>query len=197
MRLLMLLAAAAWLSPAQDAAEIVRRSAEVDRQYLNLVRQYTFIERQENRELDSGGTVKDRESRTWDITMLEGTPYRRLLARNDKALEPKEEQKEKEKLQRSIAQRRDETDAQRQARYADADRRLQKQREPVREIPNAFDLRVAGEDTVNGAAAWVIEATPKPGYRPRSSLSQFFPKVRGKIWIAKADHQWVRVEAES
>jgi len=49
MRIVLLLCAFAATAPAQDAAEIVRRAAEVDRQYQNLMQQYTFIERQEQR----------------------------------------------------------------------------------------------------------------------------------------------------
>jgi hypothetical protein len=194
-RLLLVLAGARLF--AQDPVEIVRRSAELDQKYLNLVSQYTFIERQENREFDGAGKVKTRESRTWDVTMLEGSPYRRLIERDDKPLPPKEEQKEQEKLRKSIEQRQHETPAQREARLADARRRHEKQREPVREIPNAFELKLAGEEMVNGGAAWIIEATPKPGYKPHSRLSEFFPKVKGRLWISKTDYQWVKVEGES
>jgi hypothetical protein len=197
MRALMLLAAGAALACAQDAREIVRRSIELDRMYVDLVRQYTFIERQENRQFDAGGKVKDRESRTWDVTLLTGSPYRRLLARNDEPLPPKEEAQEQDKLHKSIEQRQKETEAQRQERLADAERRLRRQREPATEIPDAFDLKLAGEERVNGGECWVVEATPKPGYKPRSTRAFFFPKLRGRLWISKSDYQWVKVEAES
>jgi len=197
MRALLLLAAAAALAPAQDAREIVRRSIDLDQGYLNLVRQYTFIERQENRQFDPHGKVKDRESRTWDVTLLVGSPYRRLLARNDAPLPPKEEALEREKLRKSIEERQKETEAQRQERIAEAERRLRRQREPAQEIPDAFDLKLAGTEQINGGECWVIDATPKPGYKPRSMRAFFFPKIRARLWISKSDSQWVKVEAES
>jgi hypothetical protein len=192
-----LLAAAATAAFAQDPVEIVRRSAELDAAYVKLMQQYTYLERQENRQLDASGKVKDRDSRTWDITRLEGSPYRRLISRDDKPLPAKEEAKEQERLRKSIEARRTETPEQRQARMADADRRSRKIHDPIREIPNAFNLKLLGEEYVNGGAAWVIECTPKPGYEPKSNLAHFYPKVRGKLWISKADYQWVKVEAVS
>ncbi len=43
------------------------------------------------------------------MTLLEGSPYRRLVARNDQPLSPKEQKKEEDKLRRSIEERRKET----------------------------------------------------------------------------------------
>jgi hypothetical protein len=196
-RLSLWLALAVSVSAAEDPREIVRRSVESDSKYLDLVRQYTFLERNETRQLDSKGNVKDRDARTWDITLLEGSPYRRLIARDDKPLPPREEAKEQEKLRKSIEGRKSETPEQRQARIDDARRRLEKQRAPAKELPEAFDFRLAGEEKVDGLDVWVIECTPRKGYKPRASLASFFPKVKGRLWIAKKDYQWVRVEAES
>ena len=42
----------------------------------------------------------------------------------------------------------------------------------------------------------IVEGTPHPGYHARSSLAKLFSKFRGKLWIDKADYQWVKTEAE-
>ena len=70
---------------AQDPREIVRRSVEIDRKNLEIARNYTYLERQEERELDGSGKVKSTEVQTSDVTLLEGSSYRRLVARNDRA----------------------------------------------------------------------------------------------------------------
>jgi hypothetical protein len=62
-----------------DARELVRRSVEANDQNWNVARNYTFLEREEQRQLDSGGRVKSREVKTYDLTLLEGSPYRRLV----------------------------------------------------------------------------------------------------------------------
>jgi hypothetical protein len=55
---------------------------------------------------------------------------------------------------------------------------------------------MAGETQIDGRAAWIIEGTPRPGYHARTTLAKLFPKFRGKLWIDKADYQWVKTEAE-
>ena len=136
------------------------------------------------------------EVETHDITVLEGSPYRRLVARDDKPLPPKDERKEEEKLRKITAERRKETAAQREKRLADYDRKREQERAAWREVVDAFDFRLAGEDHREGRDQYVIEAVPHPGYKPRTRDAGFFPKVKGKIWIDKQDYHWARVEAE-
>ena len=119
------------------------------------------------------------------------------MARNDQPLPPKEQQQEDEKLQRSIEQRRKETPEQKERRIADWKRKQEKQREPLRELPDAFDFRLAGEENIAGVPAYVIDASPKPGYKPRSSIASFFPKVKARFWIDKKDYQWAKVDMET
>jgi len=188
----------AWCIPAilsaQDALEIVKRAVAMDRKDVEIARNYTFLQREQDCNLDGSGKVKDKEVRTWDITMLEGSPYRRLVGRNDQPLPAKEKKQEEEKLQRSIEQRQKETPEQRQARMADWDRHRLKQREPVKELPEAFNFTLVGEEAINGGRAFVIDALPKPGYKPKTSATSFFPKVKARFWIDKQDYQWVKME---
>ena len=196
-RLLLLTLLLPVVLPAQDPLEIVRRATELDRRNTEISRNYTFLQRQEERDLESNGKLKKTESETFDVTLLEGSPYRRLVARNDQPLSPKDQRKEEEKLQKSIEDRRRETPEQRERRVADWDHKRQKQREPLKELPEAFNFKLAGEEALNGGVAYVIEGTPKPGYRPKSASTAFFPKVKLRFWIAKEDYQWVRVDLES
>src|SRR5947199_7772584 len=85
----------------------------------------------------------------------------------------------------------------RQRRIQEWDRRQKKQREPLKEVPDAFNLKLAGDDTIDGVAAWVIEATPKPVYRPHSNATQYFPKVKGRLWITKQEYEVVKIDIES
>jgi len=182
--------------PQEDAREIVRGSIQKMDHNLALARDYTFLERSETRELDSSGQVKTRKILLYDVTMLEGSPYRRLVGKDDHPLSPAEESAEQKKLDDSIAQRRKETPEQHARRIADWEKRRQREREPMDEIPDAFDFKITGEGQADGRDAWIIAATPRPGYRARSNVAKLFAKVRGQLWIDKADHQWVRTEAE-
>jgi hypothetical protein len=196
MRALLLLAAAASLAWAQDPRELVRQAvARIDHN-LEIARNYTFLERSEIRELDADGRIKTRKIRQYDVTPLEGSPYRRLVGRDDHPLAPEEERQEQKKLEDSIAQRQKETPQERARRIAEWEKKRQRQREPLDEIADAFDFRMAGEERLEGRPVWVIDATPHPGYHPRSRGARLFPKLRGRLWIDKADHEWIKTECE-
>jgi hypothetical protein len=182
---------------AQEAREIVLRSVKLDSDNYRIARNYTFVERNETRQLDGQGRLKERRVLTHDVTLLEGLPYLRLIARNDQPLPPAEEKKEREKLRKSIAERQKETPDQRAKRLADWEKKRREDREPLLEIPDAFDLRIAGEERVDGKDAWIIDATPRPGYRGRSRLARLFPKFKGRLWIDKQDYIWVKVDCEA
>jgi hypothetical protein len=195
--LLLLILAVPAVASAQNPTEIIRRATELDQRNTEISRSYTFLERQEQRDLDAGGKVRKTESNTFDVTLLEGSPYRRLVARNDKPLSQADQRKEEEKLQKSITDRRHETPEQRRQRIAEWERKKQKQREPLKELLEAFNFKLAGEEALNGGVAYVIDGTPKPGYRPKSTSTAFFPKVNVRFWIGKQDYQWVKVDLES
>ncbi len=197
MRLSRLLLLCPRLLAAQDAREIVRRSLDLDQKNLAAARNYTFLQRQVERQFDGSGEVKTESVRTWDVTLQEGSPYRRLVARNDQPLPPAEQQAEQNKLQANIEERRRETPAQRQRRIAEWEQRREKQREPMRELPDAFDFRLVGEQSLNGGEAYVIDATPKPGYRPKSTAGAILPKMKARFWVSKTDGDWIKLDAET
>jgi hypothetical protein len=43
----------------------------------------------------------------------------------------------------------------------------------------------------------VISAAPKPGYRAKHGDAKAFSRIEGRIWIDKAEYQWVRIEAKT
>ncbi|HUI77961.1 MAG TPA: hypothetical protein VLY24_08585 [Bryobacteraceae bacterium] len=196
MKPVLLLAFLGTLLFAEDAREIVRRAVELDTANTNVARNYTFLQRQDVRELDGAGNVKSEKIETWDITLLEGSPYRRLVARNDQPIPAEEQRREEEKLHRSIDDRRQESSTERERRMAEWTRRQERQREPVKELPDAFDFTLTGEEQLGGRPTYVIVGTPKPGYKPKSTLTVFLSKARLRLWIDERDYQGARMEME-
>ncbi|MGA3016211.1 MAG: hypothetical protein ABSF62_03760 [Bryobacteraceae bacterium] len=197
MRFLALVICVPAILAGQDAREIVRRSIEAESAGVEVARNYTYLEREETRELDGSGKLKNREVHTYDVTLLEGSPYRRLVGQNDQPLTAKEQKKEEEKLRQSNQARSQETEAQKRQRIEDWRRKQEKQREPMREIPDAFDLRLLPDETLNGRAMWVIDATPKAGYKPKVKSAFFFPKVKMRFWIDRQDYHAIKAEIET
>ena len=179
-----------------DAHEIVERSVKAGEENWKIARNYTFLERTEERRLDSAGQVKSKEVKTYDITLLEGSPYDRLVERDDHPLPPGEEKKEQEKLEKSIAERMKETPAERERRIADYEKRRKRQQETMHEVAEAFDFRIAGQDRVDGREMWIVDAKPRRGYHARSRDAKILPHVRGRLWIDQKTYDWVKLDAE-
>ncbi len=174
-----------------DAADIVRKSLERDRANFEKAKDYTYRERSEVRSLDSSGRVNHREIETHEVLILSGRPYQRLIARDDKPLSAKDQQREQEKIDRESAKRQRESDKEKR----DFEKRRREERKFLDEFLGVFNLRLLGDEAWHGRPVWVIEASAKPQYKPRERMAKIMQKVRGKIWIDKADFNWVKVEA--
>ena len=142
---------------------------------------------------DSKGKMKSEETAAWETVMLGGEPYRRDVERNGKPLPPAELRKEQEKLDKTAARLAHETPEQRDHRLAEYEKRRRKERDFLREIPEAYDLRIESETP----EVWVIAGAPKAGYRPKDRDAKAFAMINGRIWIDKATYQWVRLEAQT
>jgi hypothetical protein len=182
---------------AQDAREIVRKSVELDQANWLRMRDYTWVARSTQRHFDSDGKVKSTEENGWETVMLDGEPYRRMLERDGRPLPPAEQKKQQDKLDKSVAKLARETPEEKRHRLADYEARRRKEREFLRRIPDAYDLRIEGEAQVDGHDAWVIAGTPKAGYHASDRDAKALLKIRGKIWVDKSNYQWVRLEAET
>lgn len=181
----------------QQARDIVARSVELDQSNWQRMKDYTWIARQTDRLRDSKGQVKSERTEEWETVVIYGEPHRRMLRRNGTPISAEDQRKEQEKLDQAVAKREHETASQRVRREADFDKQREKDRQFLREVPDLFDFKLLGEDKIDGHDVWVIAADPKPGARPKSGDAKPLLKVRAKVWIDKAEYQWVRLEAET
>lgn len=178
------------------ANEIVRRAMEHDVSNWEKETNYTFAQRVEQRELNSDGSVKSTKSQTEDIIFLFGQPYAHLIKRNDQPLSDSEARKVEKKLNDTMDKRRQETPADRQKRLADFEKRHREEHSFLLEVPEAYDFRILGEETLNGRSAYVLMGEPRQAFRPKLNAARVLPKLRPKLWIGKEDYQWVKLEAE-
>jgi hypothetical protein len=66
------------------------------------------------------------------------------------------------------------------------------------EAVEGLDLRLVGEERIDGVPAWVIDGAPREGYKFKSNdTSRVLSKMKGRIWVAKSDYQPVRIDAET
>jgi len=175
-----------------DAREIMRKASERNERIWKLARQYTFVQRSEERTLDAKGNVKSRESHTFDVTMLEGAPYSRLIAKDDKPLSAKDEKKEQERLDKSMR----EDEKERAKRRAETEKRREEGRKFMLEIQDAYDFRRLSDETLDGRALFVLDAKPRPGYKAKTREGGMLSKMRGRLWIDQEEFTWVKAEVE-
>lgn len=182
---------------AQDAHEIITRAFAANEKSDDALANYAFVQRQHFRVLDGKGKVKEERSRTLEVMFVDGSPYRRVVARNDKPLSPDEQKKEDERLRRSDEERRKDTPDQRKARLDDWRKQQDDKNAQYHEVPDAFDFKLAGEETVGETPCYMVDATPKAGYKFKNPKSSMVAKFKGRLWIAKADYGLVKFDAEA
>ncbi|MGC2695487.1 MAG: hypothetical protein WA738_06820 [Candidatus Angelobacter sp.] len=185
------------LPPTTDAKEIVRRAIAADHKTVELARNYTCQQREVSKELDKHGNVKSTEIKTYDISFYYGEEYSRLIMIDDKPLSEKAQKKEDEKLEKFLAKYRNESEEERQRRQDKEKRKREENRDFVPDIINAYDFTIAGQEALEGADTWVIEATPRKDFKPTHPHGDILKKIKGKLWIDKKEYNWVRVEAEA
>jgi hypothetical protein len=184
-------------TPTNDPREIVRRSVEIDHRTMERARNYNCQQHEVQKHLDSHGKVKSTESRTYDVTVLYWEFYSRLIQKDDKPLSEKDEKKEQEKLDKFIAKRKNESEEERKKREAKQKKERAEERAFLKDVADAYDFRLVGEERVDGRDAWVLEATPRQGFHPTQPHADILPKIKGKLWIDQQDYSWVKAEAEA
>jgi len=179
-----------------NVQEIVRRSVEAGDRNWREAPNYVFTERDLEEKLDFHGRVKSRTYNTYEVMVLEGSEYRKLLKRSDQPLSPGELKAEDEKLEAERARRQHESARERQKRISRYEAERQQDHAMMREMADAFDYKLAGEETVDGHRCYILDATPHPGYVAKTRDTKVLSGMRGRMWVDHETFQWVKVEAE-
>lgn len=180
--------------PIEQIRELLQRAEEKDIQNDKQQRDYTYTEREERHYLDGRGGVKKTDSRTSEIMEIYGEPVERLTAKDDKPLPADEAKKEYEKIQKVIDKRRSESEEARRKRLVREEKEREDDRKFVFEVADAFNFRLVGSEVVNGHDTWVLDGEPRPGYEPKNREAKILTKFMGRIWIDKAQAQWVKLD---
>jgi hypothetical protein len=170
-----------------DITRIVQESARVTQADLKASPEFDWSET----DLESDGSQK-----TYRVHMLFGSPYRELIAVNDKPLPPDQKQQEKRKLQDETSRRQHESPGDRASRVAEFEKEQNRDRRFIEEFVRAFNFKLIGQQQLDGRAVYAVRATRRAGYRPTDRDSEVLTGMRGTLWIDKRTHQWVKAEAE-
>ncbi|HTW22978.1 MAG TPA: hypothetical protein VMD78_05225 [Candidatus Baltobacteraceae bacterium] len=169
-----------------SAADIISRSAQALQRDWDADPQYDCTERDRT----------SKGSKTFQDIMIDGSPYQRLTAVNDRPLSQAQQVDEQQKLQQTIAKRKAESPDDRSQRIAKYEQDRKRDHELMQDLTKAFDFRLVGQGRMDGHEVYALDARPRPGYQPTSKETQVLTGMRGKLWIDKKTFQWVKVEAE-
>lgn len=164
---------------------IIQRSVEANNRDWDADLQFDYTER----DLEKGS------NKTYEVTMLFGTPYQRLVAVNGRPLSASKKAEEQKKFEAALAERRNETPEKRSARIAKFEAERKRDHTMLDQLTKAFDFRLLGNQKLKGHRVYVLGARPRKDYHPPNRDSQVLPGMEGKLWIDQDSFQWVRVEA--
>jgi hypothetical protein len=168
-----------------DVANIIRQSAEAANRDWAAVPQFDDSERDRNKDGD----------KTYEVTMLYGSPYQRLIAVNGRNLSPERQKEEQAKYEKTVSERQHESPEKRSQRIAKYEADRKRDHTMIEQMTSAFDFHLVGKHTLNGFKVYVLRATPRRGYKPPDRDSQVLTGMEGTLWIDQKTFQWVKVEA--
>jgi hypothetical protein len=171
-----------------EARQIVGPSVDATERSWEARDHYTYMERNEDRRLDSLGHVKSANVDVTRMILVNGARFEQLIEHNGQLPSAKEQRKRDEDLEKLKHETPDEQTA-----------RLRKDEENrafLRDVLEAFDFQLIGEEIADGRPAYVLQATPHPGYRAHGKFGKMFSKVEGKLWVDKQDFGWIKVDGE-
>jgi hypothetical protein len=171
-----------------DARRIIGQSVVATERSMQARDRYTYVERDQDRRLDSQGQLKSEKVDVTRMILVNGARFQQLVERNGR-LPSAEEQK---KLDQDFEKLKRETPEERTARLG----KEQENKSFLRDVLEGFDFRLLGEEVVGGRSTYVFQATPHPGYHARGKYGKIFSKVEGKLWIDKSDFGWIKVEGQ-
>ena len=171
-----------------DARQVVLPSVLATQRSWQARDHYTYVERDEDRRLNSLGQVKSESVDVTRMMVVNGARFEQLLEHNGLPPSAREQKKSNDDLDRLKHETPDERAAQ--------VRKDEENRAFLRDVLEAFDFRLVGEEIVGGRPAYVLQATPHPGYRAHGKYAKVFPRVEGKLWVDKQDFGWIKVDGQ-
>lgn len=172
---------------AQDVETIIQRSVQANESDWAADPQYDHYETDQ----EDGNPPQ-----TFEVQMLLGSPYKRLVAVNGKGLSVEQQASEQRKLQQAIARRQAETPQQRAQRIAQWERDRKRDHLLMEQLTKAFNFKLLGEQQLGPYRVFTLKATPRPDYKPPNMQAQVLTGMQGKLWIDTKTFQWVKVQAK-
>ncbi len=179
----------------EQLRQLVRKTLDLRLENEKKLLDYGFLRRTHKKQRSAAGEVKSEERFTARVERREGLRVSYIVERNDEPVPADEMAQSHARIREIAAERRAETPEQRRKRES-AERKEPGERDYLQEFPNAAEFKLVGTEKVAGRDTLVVDFEPRPGYKPKDMKARIFEKVRGRIWIDKAESQFLKMDAE-
>jgi hypothetical protein len=171
-----------------DARQIVTLSIAATERSWQARGHYIYMERDEDRRLNSLGQVESQNVDVTRMTLVNGARFEQLLEHNGQLPSAKDQRKSDDDLEKL----KHESPAEQIARIS----KDQENRSFLEQMLQAFDFQFVGEEIADGRPAYVLLATPHPGYHAQGKYGKMLSRVEGKLWVDKQDFGWIKVDGQ-
>jgi len=162
--------------------ERVRAHLGVQYDPVQLLQGYTYRRRSVTEEIAPDGTVKNRDTRDYDVYHFDAGRFQRLISRNDRPLSEKDLKNEEDRF-KEFMQRKPRT------------RSSRDQEKIFNDILNGFDFKILEREFRNGRPILVIAFKPRKNAKLETfAARRVFAKAEGTAWVDEEDAQLVSID---
>lgn len=162
----------------------------------NLLDTYSFVQKSIRRELGKDGVLRETGSETFQLSFYKGNRIRRLIEKNGKPLNEKDQRDEDKEVGKRVEEiEKDIAKAEKKSESGPPSENGQ--RVSIAEVLRASKLINPRRERFRGRDVIVFDFEPNPSfdYKNAKSMLKFFGKTAGVMWIDEKDKQVARLEA--
>jgi outer membrane lipoprotein-sorting protein len=186
---------------AQEGLDVVALLREVERnqdELENRVAEYAFKQTETDREISGKGELKKETVKVYEVYPLPNRePVQKLISENGVPLSPERAAKEERRVQEEFAEAEREKDKD-EKKVAQRRAEREKKKEEGTEISpflKVCEFVSPRRELLAGRETIVFDFRPRPGFKPQNREESLIAKLIGVVWIDPVDKQVIRLEA--
>jgi hypothetical protein len=172
------------------ADEIIRKSVGANERDFQMGPSFSHLER----DVDQKGDEKT--DRSFEVSLMDGSPYRRLVAVDGNPIPLGQQHQEELKEKHELARRRSEAPPEREVRLHKYQADREHDHVLMTQMAVAFTFHLLGHENLNGHETYVLDAEPRPDYHPVNRDARVLTGMHGKMWVDAEHFHWAKVDAE-
>ncbi len=182
--------------PLPDIAKLLTELQTNEDKVESLLDTYSYVQKQIKREVGKDGVVREAGSETYQLSFYKGNRIRRLVEKDGKPLNEKDQTKEDKEVQERVEEI-EKRIAAKEAKGDSGPPSENSRRVSIAEVLRASRLVNPRRERFRGRDVIVFDFEPNPDfdYKNAKSMLKFFGKTAGAMWIDEKDKQVARLEA--